>query len=169
MTKVNGFTLIELLVTIVIAIILMTVGVPSLTSLYDASRSDSGIRTIQSSLTLARSQAVSYGANVTLCPLKSNTCSNNWINGFTIFIDGGTRGSFDGDDQIIKVVDAFNSKDFVSHGSNAISFSADGLVISGAGQISYCPSNKTNSNSKAASISSSGMVKLSSATNITCS
>lgn len=168
MKKVYGLTLVELIVTIVIAGILITVGVPSFTSLYEASRSDSSIRTIQSSLTFARNQAVSYGARVTLCPLSSDSCTNNWKNGFTIFIDRGARGNIDGDDQIIKIIGPFNSKDYVTHSSSSVSFSADGLVLEGAGDISYCPSSKTSSNSKAASVSVSGSIKLSGDSNITC-
>ena len=112
MKRVYGLTLVELIITIVIAGILITVGVPSFTSLYEASRSDSSIRTIQSSLTFARNQAVSYGARVTLCPLSSDSCTNDWKNGFTIFIDRGARGNIDGDDQIIKVIGPFAADTF---------------------------------------------------------
>lgn len=40
----KGFTLVELMVTIAVAAILLTIGVPSLTSLYEGTRSTNEIR-----------------------------------------------------------------------------------------------------------------------------
>ncbi len=155
-----GFTLIELMVTVVVAMILIAVGAPALNSLYEGSRSDSGIRKIQQSLVLARSQAVSYGSRVTACPLVSNTCSGSWIDGFTIFIDNGAAGTFDGADQIIRVIDNFNSSDFVTVSANSVSFTPDGLVPNNAPiTFTYCPGSVSNAQSTGAEVSASGRIR----------
>lgn len=165
----KGLTLVELLITIAVAAIIITVGVPSMTSLYEASRAEAGIQTLQSSITFARSQAVSYGGRVTVCPLESGACTTNWKKGFTIFLDrNNPQGSLNGDDTIIKVVEGFNDKDFVSFGASFISFTADGLVSGTSGQFAYCPTTKTNEASQAFNVSPSGNLRMETSATITC-
>ena len=155
-----GFTLIELMVTVVVAMILVAVGAPALNSLYEGSRSDSGIRKIQQSLMFARSQAVSYGSRVTVCPMVSNACSGHWIDGFTIFIDNGAVNVIDGADQVIRVIDSFNSSDFVTVSANAVSFTPDGLVPTNAAiTFTYCPGSVSNDQSTGAEVSVSGRIR----------
>ncbi|MGS0673556.1 GspH/FimT family pseudopilin [Shewanella sp. 0m-4] len=174
---IKAFTLVELMVTLAVATILISIAVPSFTAMYEASRSDSSIRNIQQSLTVARSHAISYGAIVTVCPLSGTSCGTNWQGGYSIFIDNGTIGTIDSTngvkDQVIREVDAFNSNDFVSYNLSSISFNPEGMLtgISSGGtrQIIYCPSSKSNENAKAVDIMSSGKLRTSSATGLTCS
>lgn len=155
-----GFTLIELMVTVVVAMILIALGAPALNSFYEGSRSDSGISKIQQSLTFARSQAVSYGSRVTVCPLVGSACSGSWIDGFTIFIDNGAAGTLDGADQVIRVVDSFNSSDFVTVSANSVSFTPDGLVPNNAPiTFTYCPGSVGNDQSTGAEVSASGRIR----------
>jgi len=58
-TSHQGFTLIELMVTIAIAAILLTIGVPSLTSFFDRQKVVAAAEDVYSNLTLARSLALS--------------------------------------------------------------------------------------------------------------
>ncbi|MGS0690896.1 GspH/FimT family pseudopilin [Shewanella sp. 30m-9] len=174
---IHAFTLVELMVTLAVATILISIAAPSLTAMYEASRSDSAIRNIKQSLTFARSHAISYGAIVTVCPLSGTKCGTDWKGGYSIFIDNGTVGTIDSTgavtDQVIREVDAFNSNDFVSYALSSISFSPEGMltgISSGANrQIVYCPSSKTNEHSKAVDIISSGKVRTSTATGLSCS
>ncbi|MCL1056985.1 GspH/FimT family pseudopilin [Shewanella gelidimarina] len=156
----SGFTLVEVMVTLAIATILLAVAAPSLTSLYESSRADSEIRRIHQALQLARNHAISYGTRVTVCPTTGGACGTDWIGGFRVFTDGSTADNFDGDDIVIKEISGFNNKDFISFSGSAISFSPDGLLPtnSTAETISYCPAAKDNSNSKSATISTSGRI-----------
>ncbi|MBB1269247.1 GspH/FimT family pseudopilin [Shewanella sp. SR44-3] len=158
-----GFSLVELIVTLVVAMLLITVGVPSMKSLYEGIRVQNIIDTIESSFVLARNQAVNYGSRVSICPLKGNNCSGNWIDGFSVFIDNGVAGTIDTTsgitDTVITVVSGFNDDDFIKSDLNIFSFNADGLVAA-SGLIRYCPGSKTNPDSKAAEIGSAGKVKL---------
>ena len=172
----RAFTLVELMVTLAVATILISIAVPSFTAMYEASRSDSAIRNIQQSLTVARSHAISYGAIVTVCPLTGTTCGSNWQGGYSIFIDNGTIGTIDSTagvtDQVIREVDAFNSNDFVSYALSSISFNPEGMLTGasagGNRQMVYCPSSKTNENSKGIDMISSGKVRYTTASGLNC-
>ncbi len=166
----SGFTLIELLVTLVIAMILISVGAPSMKSLYEAYRSDSEIRKINQSLQFARSYAISYGSNVTMCPIDSDSenCGEDWTRGFKILIDNGTQDTIDGNDEVLTVVGAFNSNDFISFSHSAINFTADGLTSS-AGLFIYCPGSKSSTESMGLQINASGTARLiSTETSLNC-
>lgn len=157
----KGFTLIDAMVTMVIAIILITVGLPAMSKMYEAYRADSEIRRIQQSVLLTRNYAVSYGTRVTMCPVSGSGCGTNWSDGYHIFIDRGTDNSIDGTDEVLQQFGAINSNDFVSFDSSSISFTADGLVAanSSAGTFVYCPGSKTSNNSKGATVSVSGLIR----------
>ncbi|MGI2109549.1 GspH/FimT family pseudopilin [Shewanella frigidimarina] len=159
----SGFTLIEVMVTVTIAAILMTVAVPSFKSLYEGIRARSAISTIDSSFVFARSQAVSYGSRVSICPMVSTTCGSNWAQGFSIFIDNGTLGTMDTTngiaDVVLRKVDAFNSNDFIKSDLSRYSFNPDGMGTNGgSGVFRYCPGKVTSSSSEALNINSSGRI-----------
>ncbi|WP_144210079.1 GspH/FimT family pseudopilin [Shewanella donghaensis] len=159
----KGFTLVELMVTVAIAAILLTVGVPSLVSLYEGQRANSNISKINSSIQFARSQAVSYGSRVSICPFNGTSCDSDWTNGFSVFIDNGALGSLDStngiQDTVLRTVDSFDSNDFITSSLTRYTFNADGLMnLSQTGNIIYCPGDKTNPDSKGFTIGVSGRI-----------
>lgn len=152
----NGFTLVELMVTIAVAAILLTVGVPSLKSLYDAYRGSSEISRIQQALSFARNQAISYGAPVAVCPNNDgSSCGTSWQSGLLIYAT--TTANTATVSKVLKVVEGFNSSDRVAGGN--IVFRPDGLT-SNTQQVSfiYCP-NGDSSGSRSVNVSSSGMIR----------
>ena len=156
----NGFTLIELMVTVTIAIIITTVAIPSLSSVYDKVRASNSIDTIQSSFTFARSQAVSLGARVTICPLSGTTCGTSWINGYSIFIDNTPFGSKESTDTVLKEFGPFNTNDFIKSSFSSFSYTPDGMsTTSASNTINYCPTSKTSNDSKGFSLSVSGRLQ----------
>ena len=169
----SGFTLVELMVTVAVAAILLAIGVPSLTSVYEGIRARSAISTIESSFVFARSQAVSYGSRVSVCPMASTSCGSDWGKGFSIFIDNGTIGTMDTTngiaDVVLRKVDAFNSNDIIKSDLSRYSFNPDGMMANGnSGALRYCPSTADNSSSEAISMNSSGRISKMSGT-VTCS
>ena len=58
MVKDKGFTLLELMITIAVAAILLAIGAPSLSNLYQNIRADMAAKRIQKTMMYARGQAV---------------------------------------------------------------------------------------------------------------
>ncbi|ABN60591.1 GspH/FimT family pseudopilin [Shewanella baltica] len=127
-THQKGFSLIELITTLSISTILFTVGTPSFTDLSDQIRADSNIRTIQQTLMLARNTAINYGYRVTVCPLVDGKCTQNWQKGLTVFIDSDTVETLDVNDKVIRIIDEFDTKDFLKYNKSSIKFQPDGLA-----------------------------------------
>ncbi len=65
----RGFTLLELIVTVVVASILLTVAVPSFTTLIRSNRAASEANALLTMLTLARSEAIKRNARRRPLPL----------------------------------------------------------------------------------------------------
>ncbi|ABX48342.1 type IV pilus biogenesis protein, putative [Shewanella baltica OS625] len=150
----KGFTLVELMVTIAVAAILLTIGVPSLTSLYEGTRSTNEIRKISDVFAFARNQAVNYGATVTVCPYAASPCGTDWNKGFSVYIENG------GAKNVLKVIDSFNEHDVISLSGptdKKVDFTPDGLV-SVETSIIYCSNGKSDG-SKSLKISTSGLIR----------
>ncbi|WP_133406054.1 GspH/FimT family pseudopilin [Parashewanella tropica] len=152
--KINGFTLVEMMITIAVAAILLTVGVPSLTSFYQQVRAEQNIKQIQSLLAYARNQATSYQRPITICP-KSNsigsTCGNDWKGGMVVYTTMGAAGSGgSGSSPTLKTLrqlSKFDDSDTINFKYTSITFSAEGLISSFdenevSADMVYCPDNK---------------------------
>lgn len=149
--KITGFTLVELMVTIAVAAILLTIGIPSLVSLYEGMRVNNNITKIHDIMVFARNQAVSYGTTVNACPFATaTTCgtSTDWSKGIRVYVVSG------GADKELRVIDNFHSSDKVK-GPSTITFSPDGL--SSGGQLIYCPGGKT-AESKGVIVNGGGII-----------
>ncbi|GGP40151.1 GspH/FimT family pseudopilin [Shewanella saliphila] len=169
----SGFTLVEVMVTVAVAAILLAVAAPSFNSLYEGIRARSAISTIESSFVFARSQAVSYGSRVSVCPMTSTSCGSDWSQGFSVFIDNGVVGTMDTTngiaDTVLRKVDAFNSNDTIKSDLTRYSFNPDGMVTNGnSGVFRYCPGAADSSSSEAISMNSSGRISKVTTT-VTCS
>ncbi|WP_394129760.1 GspH/FimT family pseudopilin [Shewanella maritima] len=150
-----GFTLVELMVTITVAAILLTIGVPSLVSLNEKMRTKSNIEKIHNIVMFARSQAISYGTTVIICPFASETScgsTTDWSNGVRVY----TTDS-DGNDYELRAIDSFNNQDKIKGSAPILSFTAEGMVNVGGGSIVYCPGGQS-TDSKSVSVSTSGLI-----------
>ncbi|MDP5145129.1 GspH/FimT family pseudopilin [Shewanella sp. ULN5] len=150
----NGFTLVELMVTIAVAAILLTIGVPSLTSIYEGVRVNNNVEKIHNIMAFARNQAISYGATVNVCPFASATscgATTDWSNGIRVYLNNA-----DGEHEL-RVIDSFNSQDKVKGAASVLSFTAEGMVSAGSGNIIYCPGAK-DADSKSVNVSTSGLI-----------
>ncbi len=92
--QVRGFTLIELVITLLIAIILVTLALPSFRELMINSHVTDTTNQLIHDLNLARSEASSRG---TLVAVVSNSNSNDWSSGWKVIADTAFKadGTFD--------------------------------------------------------------------------
>lgn len=137
--KFAGFTLVELMVTIAVAAILLTIGAPSLVSLYESTRVDNNIGKINETLAFARNQAINYGNAVTVCAYESESsckAGKDWSAGIRVFSTADSTKS-------LRVIDGFHANDTVKASVETITFSTDGLAT--GGRIIYCANAKASS------------------------
>ena len=84
---IEGFTIAELLIGIAIIGILTAIAGPSLGQFMVQSRVDNEVSEIHRLLLAARNSAINSGKNVTICPLSGTTCTTNWQNEISVFIN----------------------------------------------------------------------------------
>ncbi len=142
MHTVHGFTLLELIIVLIISMLLITIGIPGFQTLIQNNRLTAVASSIQNNLMFARNQSVSYLNYVTVCPLQSNVCSNNWITGIDIFIDSDRDASYDSGEVLLKTGDKFNSNDTLVFPTNSITFTPDGQITGSAAKFRYCKGDK---------------------------
>jgi type IV fimbrial biogenesis protein FimT len=89
MKTLRGFTLVELIATMAVAVIMVTVAVPSFSTMIRNNRLATQANQFVASLTLARSEAVKRETQVTLCRSTDGaTCNgSNWEDGWIVFSD----------------------------------------------------------------------------------
>jgi type IV fimbrial biogenesis protein FimT len=132
-----GFTLVELMITVAIVGIVASLAVPSFQDMLNQNRASSLANELASSLNLARSEAIKRGTQVSVCKsanitASSPTCSTtaNWQNGWLIFVDKSTSGTFDGTDTPLKVGQPSNNNAVITAAptfTNYISYLPSGM------------------------------------------
>ncbi|MEO0443493.1 MAG: GspH/FimT family pseudopilin [Pseudomonadota bacterium] len=123
--KHSGLTLIELLVALVILSILIATGVPGMQTLLANIAIRSNTEKLVGSFAYARGEAVARVNNVSVR-------TNNWADGWTVFLDQNGSCTIDIDDEILRDVDiseegiaiaanplALNCVSFNRYGENA--------------------------------------------------
>jgi type IV fimbrial biogenesis protein FimT len=127
----KGFTLIELMMTISIAVIVLTIGVPSFTQTINNSRLTTNINELVTSLNYARSEAVKRNQPVTV-----RKTGAQWESGWTIFTDLDGDGNQEAGDTLLRTYQAM-SNNFTLRGTtpaytNRITYKADGTSANGS-------------------------------------
>lgn len=93
----QGVTLIELMVTVAVAVILMTVAIPSFRDTIIRNRLTNAANTFMGALNYARTEAIRRNQNITLCKSSDgNAClttGKNWETGWIAFIDTNRDGT----------------------------------------------------------------------------
>ena len=74
----RGFTLVELMITLAILTILLGIALPSFQSMIASQKIKTAAADLQSSLLLARSEALKRNANVTLAPAATGQWNRGW-------------------------------------------------------------------------------------------
>lgn len=108
-----GFTLVELLVLLAILGIVTSFAIPSYTGFMTENRLSNQNTSLMLDFIFARGEAATRGKRITVCQSSDGaSCSNvGWGAGRIIFIDNGTTGSIDGNDEILRVSNGIASQD----------------------------------------------------------
>lgn len=134
--NVRGFTLLELMVTLAVAVVLLTIAIPSYRSVVTRNSLASNVNDLVGSLNYARSEAVGRGTTVYVCASRNQTsCRNDgiWSDGWIIYAPAPDAADTSPDaDNIVRVHGATGSGFTVTaNGGAPLSFNADGFAIVG--------------------------------------
>ncbi len=161
----NGFTLIELIVTMAIAAIVLSVGVPTFRGVVLDSGMATNANRFVASINLARSSAIRYQRNATICTssnfnASTPTCSGStdWTNGWIVYVDKDRDGAVDAD-EVLSVQEPM--KDNVSFSSGTFddfTYDSRGFVNNGD-QLDLCDS-RTGETGRRVRINAAGRINV---------
>lgn len=145
MKREKGFTLLEMMVTVGVAAILLSVGVPSFKGVIMDNRLVRDSNQFVASINLARSAAVRFQRNATICASSNYsattpTCSasTDWSNGWIVWVDKDRDGATD-TNEILSVQEPLDGTTAFSATTAALfSYDARGFGASPAGVLTMC-------------------------------
>ncbi len=150
-----GFTMVEMLMTMAIAIILLTIGIPSFRYVTNSNRIAGELNGLLGDLQFARAEAIKEGSNVTVCVSSNGTsCANStaWQSGWIVFTNSTNT--------VWRVQSTFSSTDtfLASNNVSAVTFNRDGYAVGIANgtQITLHDSTDTSAWTRCLSIGLSG-------------
>ena len=140
----GGFTLLELMVTIAIAAIVLSVGVPSFRGVIMDNRLVSQANQIVTSIKIARSAAVRFQRNATVCASSnfdattpSCSASNDWSNGWIVWVDKDRDATTDAN-EVISVFGPIHNASTLNSGAPSFTYDARGFATTGGGDLTLC-------------------------------
>lgn len=160
MKKNSGFTLIEVLITSALIVIVMAVGVPSMSEFIKNDRLATQINTLVGHLALARSSAVSRHQQVIVCASNDQaTCSSaDWADGWIVFVDVDASGAFSAGDELLRAQEALSGNNtLVSTTGAVVTYDNRGFAPASTGSFALCD-DRGLPHMKSISISNTGRV-----------
>ena len=147
LNKQQAFTLLELLIVMAIASILLSVGVPSFRGVIMDNRLSDQSNAFVSSINAARSSAVRYQRNATMCPIADYeaavpTCAagTDWSNGWVVWVDRN-RDSLTTANEIVSVHEPMHDTlSFQSDVASEFTYDARGFSVNGGNELVLCDS-----------------------------
>lgn len=161
MDRQMGFTLIELMVALVIAVILLSIGVPGLRQFIQNSRIISQTNELVADLKFARSEAIKRGVNVAICMGTPSGCGGvtNWHAGRTVFVDANNSNSWNSGEQILRIRETLEGGNtLVFTGGSLVAFARTGMIAAGSGIFRLCDA-RGESSRREVEITGTGIVK----------
>ena len=151
----RGFTLLEALVVLALLSVLLSLAAPSFQGLRHKHQMQSQAEQLQSSLMLARTEALRRQQRVTLCVRESTAragpdCAKagSWAQGWVVFVDGNDNGRREATETVLQLQDALPGfltlkgnatvNRYISYGPQGRSQSTTGALQ--AGTLTLCGS-----------------------------
>jgi len=126
-----GFTLIEIMVTLAVAIITLSVAVPSYVNFTRANKLTTQVNSFVQALHLARNEAVRAGG-ATFCASNDQldcTEGGDWLTGWIIFADYDANGTKDSGEEVIRIGEAFPPGFVITADETSATFGRQGFVV----------------------------------------
>ena len=136
----RGFTTTEAMVALAVLVILITLAIPSFREMFFRQRVKTASFDVFSSLSLARSEAITRNTTVTIAPNRGN-----WSEGWTIFDSSG---------DVVRRQDRVPR--VVIGGPNRVTYNHAGRVTTGRTSISLMPTGGRTAHARCISIDLSG-------------
>lgn len=141
----NGFTLLELIVTMAVAALLLSLGVPSFRGVIMDNRLSAQANEFVTSINMARSAAVRYQRNATICvssnfdaTVPSCDAGTDWSNGWIVWVDKDRDAATDAN-EIISVHEPLSgTTTLISAASNRFTYDARGFAVVGGDDLTLC-------------------------------
>lgn len=162
----HGFTLLELIVSLMVALTLVTVGVPSWRHLSSSTNLSNTRTLLMGSMALARQTAIDSGFHLTLCPSNDRLqCSGDytaWQDGMILFVDENANRQRDAGEALVRVIGS-HSRIVIqsSSGRRSIRYAPDGSAWGSNLTLRFCGPDEGTLN-KAIILYGSGRARLSS-------
>lgn len=172
--KNSGFTLIELMVTLSVAGILLSIAVPSFSTMTKRNRVTTQQNDLMGDLMLARMEAVKRSRTVSLCSanVAGTACSGNagdWHQGWLIYVNSTGSGVYDNaKDTLLRVHDALKGGSTLSYDASTLTFSSRGYLPSNIGDFKLCEVDRAADFSREIAMSATGRPQRSGGSSTTC-
>lgn len=162
----GGFTLIEMMVVVAMLAIFAGIAIPGFRNLIANNRMAGQANDVLSTLQFARSEAITRGTRVSICPSSSGTActATGWQNGWMVFAEGttGTIGTFDSaTDTLLRVHPALAGASSLAANGNAIvvTYQPNGSVAA-ARTFTLCPNDGSGVDGRSIPITPSGRARV---------
>ncbi|MCP3670504.1 MAG: prepilin-type N-terminal cleavage/methylation domain-containing protein [Gammaproteobacteria bacterium] len=162
-----GFTLLELLLAVAITSILLTMVIPGFSGMLDQNRMVTNVNGFISSLHMARSEAVTRGLWVTVCPSSNGvSCVSDyrrWGEGYIVFVNRDKDKERDENEELLGWYQGFVDQMVVhtsSDSRNTIAYRPNGRAWGFNTTVRFCQTGDSSLN-RAVIISATGRPRLS--------
>ena len=131
----QGYSLYELIFCGGLLATMMSMALPSLSHFTESKKLDAAVIQIQRTLSLARSNAISHGKTVLVCPLatqnyrncvKSQKRNSRWEYGWLVFVDNDENNELTNNDLILSQFETSKSISLIFNQNGSLRFFADG-------------------------------------------
>ena len=165
--KNRGFTIIELMVTLGIVALLLAAGVPGFRGLIMDNRLVSSSNQFVTSVNMARSTAVKFQRNATVCsstnyddPVPTCAGATDWSTGWIVWVDKDRDATPDAG-EIISVYGPLDpTTTFSSTAATAFTYDARGFGTTGGDQMMLCD-NRTAETGRRIRVNAAGRTNIS--------
>lgn len=147
MKRQDGFSLIELMVTVAVATIVVSAAVPSFRSVIMDNRLVTQANHLVTSINLARSAAVRFQRNASVCAtanydaaVPSCTATTDWSNGWIVWVDKNRNAATDANEILSVFGPLSDASSFSSLGTTGFTYNARGFSLAGGDDLVMCDS-----------------------------